>query len=165
MTSWPPQDEWLNDWLWDTGLFTKPGNVLGIWIGAKGDWYQNNQCWNGQNCLSMFCTFQWSNSTDVEWIIKFLQSVHSSGLHFFAFSLYFHSYCSIQKLRIRALSLLGAMVTSLELLTRTCPTRPSMTQGIRRIGTTQRDRWILWVFWWDVWDTWARFYHLLPPPF
>ena len=75
---------------------------------------------------------------------------------------YFYFYWSIQKLRIRALSLLGAMATSLELLTRTCPTRPSMTQGIRRTGTTQRDRWIWWLFWWDIWDRLASFYHLLP---
>ena len=35
-SQWPRQDEWLNKWLWDTELFKKPGNVLGIWIGAKG---------------------------------------------------------------------------------------------------------------------------------
>ena len=35
-SQWPRQDELLNKWLWDTELFKKPGNVLGIWIGAKG---------------------------------------------------------------------------------------------------------------------------------
>jgi len=29
------KDEWLNSWLWDTGLFAKPDNVVGMWIGAS----------------------------------------------------------------------------------------------------------------------------------